>query len=304
MKEFKVDISVIIPQRNSLDTLKRLFDSIPSSDRIEILLVDNSNSPITKDLIPVSREYKLLWSAPERYAGGARNVGLENAHGKWIVFADADDFFTPGAFDVFFSHINDNEDLIYFKSESVYDDTLEPSDRHQLFNSYIDNYLSGKSDELGCRLDYLVPWGKMIKADLIKSHNIKFDEVLAANDMYFSTLVGFFCEKFSIDTNAVYVITTRKASLANRRDLPVIKSRYLVSLRRNKFLKENGLSDRQGSVMVYLFQAKAFGLKELWWFVKKAIEYRQNLFLGMKNWAGTYRQLRSNAHKNKEYIKK
>ena len=33
-----VDFSVIIPQRNSLDSLTRLFDSIPFSDKIEVIL--------------------------------------------------------------------------------------------------------------------------------------------------------------------------------------------------------------------------------------------------------------------------
>ena len=42
MEEEHIDISVIIPHRNSIKTLDRLFDSIPVSDRIEIILVDNS----------------------------------------------------------------------------------------------------------------------------------------------------------------------------------------------------------------------------------------------------------------------
>lgn len=304
MQSQHIDISVIIPQRNSADTLKRLFDSIPNVNNVEIILVDNSVTPIDKTEVNTDKEFVLLYSEPSRYAGGARNVGLEFAHGKWLIFADADDFFTPTAFDVFFSHINDDEDLIYFKSDSVYDDTLEPSDRHLMFNGYIDDYLSGKKDNLGCRLDYLVPWGKMIKRELIEKHHIRFDEVLAANDMYFSTLVGFYSEKFAVDVEPVYVITTRKASLANRRDLPVIKSRYIVSLRRNAFLKEHGLSDRQGSVMVYIYQAKSYGLKELLWFFKKALKYKQNIFLGMKNWVRTYKKLKSNEQKNKDYIKK
>lgn len=304
MQSQLIDISVIIPQRNSVDTLKRLFDSIPKANNVEIILVDNSTTPIGKTDVNTDKDFTLLYSEPSRFAGGARNVGLEHARGKWLVFADADDFFTPTAFDVFFSHINDDEDLIYFKSDSVYDDTLEPSDRHLMFNGYIDDYLSGRSDEMGCRLDYLVPWGKMIKRELVEKHHIRFDEVLAANDMYFSTLVGYYSEKFAVDERPVYVITTRKASLANRRDLPVIKSRYLVSLRRNEFLKKHGLSDRQGSVMVYIYQAKQFGIKELFWFFKKAIQYKQNIFLGMKNWIGTYRRLQSNAQKNKDYIKK
>lgn len=92
----------------------------------------------------------------------------------------------------------------------------------------------------------------MIKRELVVQYNIRFDEVLAANDVYFSTLVGYYSKKFTIDTHEVYVITTRKGSLANRWDLPVIESRYHVALRRNLFLKKHGLKQNQGSVM-FLF---------------------------------------------------
>lgn len=132
-----------------------------------------------------NRPFQLFHSVPQSFAGGARNIGIDNAHGKWLIFADADDFFTPQAFDIFYSHLDDEADLIYFKSDSVYDDTLEPSDRNVLFNGYIDDYVSGKLSEMGVRLSYLVPWGKMVRKDLVLQNSIRFDEVLAANDVYF-----------------------------------------------------------------------------------------------------------------------
>ena len=42
-----IDFSIIIPQRKSLDSLPRLFKSIPVSDKIEVLLIDNSPEPIS-----------------------------------------------------------------------------------------------------------------------------------------------------------------------------------------------------------------------------------------------------------------
>ena len=91
------DFSIIIPHRDSVQYLPKLFSSIPDSDGIEIIIVDNSPEPISKDSIGVDREFQLLYSSPSRGAGGARNVGVENAHGKWLLFLDADDYFAEGA---------------------------------------------------------------------------------------------------------------------------------------------------------------------------------------------------------------
>ena len=49
-------ISIIIPQRNSIQTLRRLFDSIPNKETIEIIVVDNSPEPITPKGLPEEQE--------------------------------------------------------------------------------------------------------------------------------------------------------------------------------------------------------------------------------------------------------
>ena len=109
-----IDFSVIIPQKNSIDTLPRLFDTIPERDNIEIIVADNSETPITKEDIGIDREYTLCWSSPKRYAGGARNEGMKYAHGKWLVFADADDIFKNYAFETFESKKNSEAEVVYF----------------------------------------------------------------------------------------------------------------------------------------------------------------------------------------------
>ena len=297
-----INYSVIIPQRNSLETLPRLFQSIPRREDIEIILVDNSADPINKDQLLIKRDFKLLTSAPLRYAGGARNVGLENARGKWILFADADDFFPIGAFDVFDSYLSSSYDLIYFESESVYDDTLEKSGRSVMFNNHIDAFLRADESEERCRLSYLVPWGKMIRKDLIDKHNIFFDEVLAANDAVFATKVGYYAKSFHADNRITYIITTRRGSLSNRWDYPVIESRFYAAIRRNKFLKEKGIEGYQSSIMIYLYKSLRYGAHKCFRLLFIAIKNRQNIFVGLSHWAESYKRIHSSEKKNKAYI--
>ena len=58
------------------------------------------------------------------------------------------------------------------------------------------------------------PWGKMIKRSLIVKHNIRFDEVKYANDVYFSLLVGYYAEKIVVADRVIYILTCRSNSLA------------------------------------------------------------------------------------------
>lgn len=299
------DFTIIIPFRDSINSIYRLLNTIPSSEKIEIIIVDNSIEPLTKESICSEKHFTLIYSQPNHYAGGARNIGIEHAHGKWLIFADADDYFTDNAFDIFYSYVDSEYDLIYFKVDSVYDDNiLKKSDRHVIFNALIDSYLDGRCSSLETRLKYLPPWGKMIKRKLVENNEILFDEVLAANDVMFSTLVGFYAKHFCVDIHKVYIVTTRKGSLANRLDKQAIKSRFHVALRRNMFLKKHQLSKMQSSVMVYLYRGFKLGLNTFLYFLFLSIKYHQNIFIGWKNWFKTFMTLRKREIVNKDYLTK
>lgn len=304
MKKNNLLFSIVIPHYNSLDSLPRLLNSIPERDDIEVIVVDNSVNKITASDVQSSRPFTLLYSSNSRRAGGARNVGLEAAMGEWLIFADSDDFFEKDAFTILDEYVDSEYDLIYFGCNSVYDDTLMPSERHLMFQAIVDNYLSGKENEIKTRLYHVVPWAKMVRRSLIDKHNIRFDEVIAANDIFFSTMVAFYAKAFHADARPIYVVTTRKGSLANRWNYNILKSRYVVGLRRNKFLKQHGLSKYQVSVMVYLQKALKMNISTFVEFLKLAIEYRQNIFVGVDNWLKTKKKIDKSDKANSKYIVK
>ena len=50
-----VDFTVIIPHKDSILSIGRLLSSIPISDNIEVLIIDNSTQLITRNTIGLNR---------------------------------------------------------------------------------------------------------------------------------------------------------------------------------------------------------------------------------------------------------
>ena len=221
---YSKDFTVIIPHRNSIRFLPKLFASIPVSDRIEVILVDNSPVPVTKEEIGIDRDYILIYSAPERGAGGARNEGIQYAHGKWLLFADADDFYSADAFDVYYSKFDSDAEIIYTGMGGVYEETGKPSDRGDKYARLVHKYITGEIEEKKLRLGFASPCCKMVSHDLVKRHQLKYDEVVASNDIYFSLLSGFYAKSIDAVDKITYIATVSRGSLTRRRDLAVVES--------------------------------------------------------------------------------
>jgi glycosyltransferase involved in cell wall biosynthesis len=296
--------SVIIPHRNSVNTLKRLFDTIPERSDIEIILVDNSDIPITKEDVNINRDYQLCWADPKRFAGGARNVGIENAHGKWLVFADADDYFTPNAFDDYYKFVNSDVDIVYFGMDGVYIETGERSTRGDMFTQLVQKYLAGDIDEMTLRTGFPSPCSKMVRHELVSKHSIRYDEVRANNDDYFALLAGYYANKVTAYDSLVYVYVASTGSIMHRRSKDVMLTRFEVILRCNQFKKQHGLGKYQGSVMYFLSESRHYGVKAMWEFVLMLVKYKQNPLIGMKNWQKTAKRIRIKEKKETAYLVK
>ena len=302
MNKYLYDFSIIIPHRDSLQFLPKLFNTLPNSEKVEVILIDNSDKPINKEDVLTDKQFKLLHSSPKRGAGGARNEGIDHANGKWLIFIDADDFLPEDAFETFYKYVNSDAEVIYFGMDGIYADTGERSDRGDVYTQLVKDYLSGRKSEMDLRLGFASPCSKMVRRELVDRHQIRFDEVVASNDVYFSLLTGYYANKIDAVDKITYIASVSRGSLTRRRDLSVIQSRFEVNLRRNKFLKEHNLSQYQASVMFFLFNARHYGYKSFMTFVKLLVHYKQNPFIGAKRWFRTYISHIKNSKKESKYF--
>ena len=182
--------SIIIPHKDIPDLLMRCLRSIPVSEDIQVIVVDDNSADADTylDKYPeLSRPYvEFIRTTKGGGAGYARNVGLDHAKGKWLLFADADDFFIEDMYDIISSCVNSDADVIFFKANQVLSDNIDTRKvRYAFIHRVIEQYLSD-GDEWPLRFRFRPPWGKMIKRHLINKYKIRFEEVMYGNDVFCS----------------------------------------------------------------------------------------------------------------------
>lgn len=221
-----IQLSIIIPHFNRPGKLERLLKTISYNDEMEIIVVDDSS---TKDV----DEYEMLKSKysyvkfydndmEHKGAGGARNVGLNKANGKWILFADSDDYFLDNMWDTVSKYFDNDEDMIYFVPYAIYEGTSVTSPRHLPFSAQVLDYCNKvgnkRREELILRKDYISPISRLYRRDFIENNKIRFEIVSIAEDMMWSALCGVAARSITASYEVFYVITDSDESLMHHMD--------------------------------------------------------------------------------------
>ena len=240
-----INYSIIIPHYNTPDLLGRCLRSIPQREDVQVIVVDD-NSPGNENYLSAIAE--LARANVEYYvtkdglgAGHVRNVGLEHAVGKWLIFADFDDFFVDDFSEILDQYVNDSHDIIFFniKSCDCYETSkLIPSKKDRLFSEY-----DSTGNDMIFRVGGTEPWGKIISRRLVVENNISFQETKGHNDLLFSVMTGVKAKSVSIVNRPMYWYVIREGSLGHQKGIePIekIQDRILAWKSAQDFLaKEN-----------------------------------------------------------------
>ena len=198
--------SFIIPHHNCPFLLNRCINSIPQREDIQIIVVDDNSEDDKKPFISDRSDVDIIYidKNETKGAGHARNVALLKAKGKWLLFADADDFYKEDFIYVLDKYKDSSYDIVYLNFEYRDGVTLELLPDLPFKKSF-DLYDGSQNLKDEIRFHHNVPWTKMIAKSYVDNHNIYFEEVPNGNDILFSMLSGYFTNNITVVKEPVYV---------------------------------------------------------------------------------------------------
>ena len=201
------ELSIIIPTYNNENTLPKCLNSIivQNNDAIEILIINDGSTDDTKSIcISYTDKYKNI-RVFEKSNGGvssARNVGIDNARGKWLLFVDSDDSLPECAIE---SLINDqyNTDLIIGGYKDQYDNLFNINYNKSLISqNEFNEFLSENIDATLLR----TPWAKLFKNEIIQKKRLRFDEnLIFGEDHVFNVSYLMHCKSISVIKETCYI---------------------------------------------------------------------------------------------------
>lgn len=177
--------SIIIPEYNGSQHICRCLDSIYSqeinSTQFETIIVDDcSTETCVKDII---RNYcsqhsiknlNLIEHSENKRQGGARNTGLDNAKGDFIIYLDCDDILMPGILSIIGKYLNENPNIDVLQIDhNLSDGTTITRASH-----YENNKTGIMSSTQFFRINEVswTPWSYIASRDYIQKIGLRFIE--------------------------------------------------------------------------------------------------------------------------------
>lgn len=160
--------SIIIPAYNAEKTIENAINSVVNQgySNWEIVVVENGSIDFTNSVVgKFLNDKRISLIHSKKGVSFARNKGIENSIGEWILFLDADDELPLNTLELYNNVIDHNNvDIIVGQYESG-DGNLEIIDNK---DEYICRCLNNPTKE--CNVTGLV-----FKSNIIKKTNVEFD---------------------------------------------------------------------------------------------------------------------------------
>lgn len=197
MKE-QTAISVIVPIYNSEKYLLRAMHAIMAQSflNIEIICVEDASTDGSRMLLQKLQKederIKVICHEKNMGAAVSRNEGLLAASGEYVIFLDSDDYFHENMLEVTYENaVKHQADVVLFGSEQV-----QMPDSLIRRVGYGKQVIEGSEEKrnLLCQIRH-VPWDKLVRRSFLNEYQIRFPDLPANEDIFYSYAVVLLAQK-------------------------------------------------------------------------------------------------------------
>lgn len=187
-------ISVIMPAHNAERFVEDALLCLVAQDfeDFEVIVVDDGSEDGTRGIV----EYIASGDARFRYifqdrrgAGSARNRGMDESQGRYLLFLDSDDLFDPGFLGTLHALAESSgADVAMCSADCFAEDPAVPFRRWEAARYELENGVFG-AGALASRLYQcasVVVWNKLFRADFVARNRLRFQDLPRFNDAYFT----------------------------------------------------------------------------------------------------------------------
>lgn len=223
-------VTIVIPVYNAEAYIEKCIKSVIAQTygNWELILVDDGSTDRSSTICDgyVKTDVRIkVYHNKNCGVSSARNYGIDHSSGKWITFLDSDDYYDPTFLEGLMPK-EQNADFVVGGFRWVGDYDV----KHYITRSRVIE----KKDEIGELLNFkygdddeksifLYPWGKLYRTDIIKGHNILFNEQMkVGEDFCFVLLYAAFVKNIYLTCSNHYnylVIKGRQNYMLNANEL-------------------------------------------------------------------------------------
>lgn len=232
--------SLIIPHKNTPNLLERCLLSIPNRDDLEVIIVDDNSTPDNIEKLSRLTHMNTTWifDKSNKGAGHARNLGMEKATGEWLIFADADDYYSKD-FDSFLNRaMNLNVDMVFINAAIVDDNNII---KYTIISKFIALLKKGEDSALQkMRFGFWTPWSRITRRRIFSENNIMFEEVPTGNDTLAVLKASKYSQSFEVEPDIMYYYykPTNGSQTAKAYNQETYSQRLRQRFETNKLYKE------------------------------------------------------------------
>ncbi|MDX4038443.1 glycosyltransferase [Aliarcobacter skirrowii] len=211
-----IDISVIIPVYNTEIYLKKCLLSVlnQSFRNIEVIIINDGSTDnslkIINDFMNSDFRVKLI-NQENQGLGAARNTGIKEAKGEYIIFVDSDDYININSLEILYNQaIKTDADIVIAKYQKILENGeiiyQSPYVSNQISSDYFKNNLLSNISMMVC--------DKMFKLELFKKNDIFFPINTIYEDVPVSLKLSYFSKRISTLDFCYYNWLERDKSLS------------------------------------------------------------------------------------------